>query len=274
VIDSTLKASGQNSFHLAQPSVGSQTNAPPVPQVLLAATAFLGEPGGQLSFASRLGWAWSNQVARVQVSVDDGVSWQDVWSQAGSGGAGETNFTSQVVGLAAVAGQLFKLRFVYDYLGGGTFFNQTDPGVGWRIDDITLSGVSQLIDPLVSDLPNTPSFSLMPPRLGSYVLAVRPLLSDRQLPWGPPRLVTAQVGSGPLLKLDSLELVSSNQWRVDFSVESPGSGVYHVQSAPGPSGPWAEETAATVQPAAVANRFQAVVPAGTTAARFYRVLTQ
>jgi hypothetical protein len=273
VIDSEFVASGLNSFHLAQPSIGAQTNSPPQVQALLLNATFLGAPAAQLSFASRLSWASSNQVARAQISVDDGQSWNDLWIQPGDGGSGDTNFITRTVDLSTWAGKLFRVRFLYDYLGGN-FYNSTEPRVGLHLDDITISGALQFSNQIVADLPNTSSFSFFPTELATYAFTVRPVISDRVLPWGPVKVVSPQTGSGPLLHLTALRAVGGTTWVLDFSVENPSTGVYQVQGAPGPSGPWSLEPNSTVQPDAASASLRALIPAGPVAARFYRVVLQ
>ena len=82
----TLKAgSGSFAFHLAHPD-------PPGNQILTYTRQLLPGGSGQMQFKSRLGWAGSAQAAKAQVSSDQGVSWQDVFSQIGSDGAGEATF--------------------------------------------------------------------------------------------------------------------------------------------------------------------------------------
>jgi len=84
VQDASVKKSGAYSLHLAH------TN--PVSQILLVNRVVVPGTNGQLQFQSRLGYAGDGQFARVQVSLDDGASWNDVYSQVGSGGSGESSF--------------------------------------------------------------------------------------------------------------------------------------------------------------------------------------
>ncbi|HWL16919.1 MAG TPA: CAP domain-containing protein [Opitutus sp.] len=128
-------AAGTASYHLATPTADDQ---------FLTGNDILFAPAGsspQLTLRSRLGFATADQVARIQTSTDEGVSWTDVYRQPGSGGAGETSFVSRTVPLAGLAGRTFRIRFAYTQTRGTSFYPQTEPGVGWFFDDVAFSGV-------------------------------------------------------------------------------------------------------------------------------------
>src|SRR5437870_9780347 len=56
--------------------------------------------------------------AKVQISVNQGQSWQDVYSQAGTGGGGETSFTNRTIPLAGFAAKSIQVRFSYNFSTG------------------------------------------------------------------------------------------------------------------------------------------------------------
>ena len=94
--------------------------------------------GCKLFFQSRLGFATSDQTATVQISTDSGTSWSStVWTQSGTNESGESGFTLHEVDLSAFDGQTIQVRFLYDF-SGGSFFPQTDSGVGWYVDNIQI----------------------------------------------------------------------------------------------------------------------------------------
>src|SRR5204863_6342196 len=164
----------------------------------------------QLAFYSRLGWATPKQVARVQVSTDNGGTWQEVWSEAGSGDRGEVAFTQRTVSLGSFANRQIKIRFVYDYTGGG-YFPQTDTDVGFYIDNISLSAADQLTNAVVTDIPVGNSFVFYPTNSGDYSLRVRAQVSGRYLDWGPLLRVTASTVTPPTARFSSTPSVSGNQ---------------------------------------------------------------
>jgi hypothetical protein len=271
VLDSTIKASGNFSFHLAHPA---STNAPPVDQFLTLNPTFRASSTTLLQFASLLGWATTQQVAHAQVSIDGGQTWKDVWSQAGLGSAGEQTFTTHSISLAALAGQSFQLRFAYTV--GGSFFTQTDPGVGFYIDNIGFSNASVLTGEAIADISSGTSFGFAPGQVGSYSLAVRPKITARVLPWGPDKVVTAQIGSTPgtSVKISSALRLPDGRLQIQFAVTNPSSGSYGAQAATDPTGPWADDTSASIQVVQGNTTFDALVSPGAVTRRFYRIVSK
>ncbi len=127
IVQSDVVAEGDHAFHLAHPNFTEHTitlNTPIAPQA-----------DTMVFFESRLQWASANQVARLQVSADDGVTWTSLWSRPGTGNAGQTAFELVSVALGAYTGQYLHLRFHYEYVGG-TAYISTETHLGWVIDDI------------------------------------------------------------------------------------------------------------------------------------------
>jgi hypothetical protein len=271
VIDSNVRASGAHSFHMAHPA---SSNSPPVDQILRLNPTFQAGPTAVLVFASRLGRATPDEVAHAQVSTDDGQSWQDVWTQAGTGDAGETDFTAQSVDLAAYAGMDLQVRFVYSV--NGSFFPQTFIGVGLYLDNIGWQGVDLVGGEMVQDIASGSSFVFSPAQAVSYGLSVRAQLPGRFLPWGPGRTVTAQVGSlsTPTVQISTAHLLPNASLEIDFSVANPGSGVYGVQSTSALGGAWADEPGASVQSISGAANLRAVLPVGSEPKRFFRIVAK
>jgi hypothetical protein len=129
VVQSDIYVIEGTAFHLAQPDGATQ--------IIELNPDFLAQADTRLFFESRLGWATSNQVARVQISTDGGSNWSNLWSQTGSNDSGEGAFSRRTMDLSSYAGQVYRLRFVYAFTGD-SLFTQTDPGVGWYIDDIQI----------------------------------------------------------------------------------------------------------------------------------------
>ncbi|MDD2608544.1 MAG: CAP domain-containing protein [Giesbergeria sp.] len=135
-IASDVSASGGRSFHLAHTQRADQ--------ILLLQHTLLANSSTSLNFASRLGLSSPSQVALVEVSTDEGQTWQEIYRQAGqqsgtTSNFGEFNFSQKSISLAAFAEQTIWLRWRYALLNG-SFYNQSSKGIGWYIDDIQLSG--------------------------------------------------------------------------------------------------------------------------------------
>jgi hypothetical protein len=74
-------------------------------------------------------------------------------------------------------------------ISSGTFFNQTTDGFGWYIDDITFGNLIDTSSATTSTLPAGTAFLFTPPSAGSYLLAVSPIISGRDLGFGPRKIV-------------------------------------------------------------------------------------
>lgn len=135
LIQSSIVGQGTKSFRLANPGFADNWFA--------SNSAFTIQADSKLFFLSRLGFAASGQVARVEMSTNNGATWPiSLYAQTGtSTGAApvESNFALRTIDLSSYVGQSAKFRFNLDYVNGGSAFTQTDPGVGWYVDDIQLA---------------------------------------------------------------------------------------------------------------------------------------
>jgi uncharacterized protein YkwD len=172
--------SGGASFHLA--------HVQPTNQSLTWNHTLRPTANSALTFWSRLGYATSAQFAVAQVTTDGGAHWQDVWTQAGTNSSGQVSFFQQNVSLSAYAGMNLQIRFLYRF-GSGTYYPQSSTGIGFYIDDISVSNATELTSTNITTAGNG-SFSFTPPAIGTYSLAVRAKLPGRTLAWGPSTLIS------------------------------------------------------------------------------------
>jgi hypothetical protein len=212
-------------------------------------------------------------VARAQITLDGELTWQDVWTQAGSDDAGDPTFQTQSIPLGAFADRQFGLRFVYDYTGG-RFFPQTDEGVGFYLDEIALSGADEVAGEAVADVPSGRAFTFVASDAGSYGLSVRPRAMNRFLPWGPLKTVSAEGNAGVSLRIHSVRRLGDGQLQIGFTTGNAEPGGFQVQAAAELPGPWTLENGAFIQPGASPSEFEAVIPGGNGPRRFYRVRTE
>lgn len=173
VVSADAAATGGQSFHLA--------HIQPTDQTLTLKTTLIPLSNASIRFDSQLGLSGSGQIARLEVSANEGASWSALYEQAGaqSGSTssfGETTFTPKTVSLAAFAGQTIQLRFRYAFVGG-SYYPQSSAGVGWYIDNIHISGVETTS--ATSSATSIPAattgnaFSFTAPSSGSSLLQVR-----------------------------------------------------------------------------------------------------
>jgi uncharacterized protein YkwD len=262
VLVSDLVASGSFAFHLAQPD-GSDQFLTLNPVLRVSANSML-------TFSKLLGYASTTQVAKAQVSTDGGATWQDVWTEAGSGGSGDAAYSTVSVSLSAYAGQNIQIRFAYLFQGG-SLYNQTTTGVGLYLDNIAVSNADQLLNPITSIVPTGNSFAFFPTNMGSYVLQVRAKINSRTLNWGPALVVT--VGAAlPGLQIVSSPSVTPTQVQIDFAVSNYRSGMtFQLWKATDPGGTWTQDSSATLTTLTANSKFRFTTSPGQAAGSFYRI---
>lgn len=133
LIQSSVVSRGSQAFHLAHPTASSNWFA--LNQTLSIRS------DTKLYFMSRLNWATPTQIAKVQLSTDEGVTWPiTVYTQPGNQNrpAGDGGFVFRQIDLSAYAGQDVRIRFFYEF-SGGTYYPQTTTDIGWVIDDIRVA---------------------------------------------------------------------------------------------------------------------------------------
>jgi len=194
-------ASG-NAFHLATDEIGTN-------QSMTFPDAYVIGDSSSLSFESMVRAATDSQFAKVNVSLDNGISWLNVFSQAGqtpqeatSGSADENSFTGKSVDLSSFEGRTIHIQFAYDHTGGSAFTG-SDSFVGWYFDDIELTGVQSINAFATSDfLSDTDTFDFTASTLGDVALQAQGMLHGvYEMEWGEVLSITA---------VASLETVTAN----------------------------------------------------------------
>ncbi len=197
LLDGGHPASGARALHLAHPNGRSQYFEL-VPDFVLGDAA-------RLRFVSRLGLATVDETARVQLSTNGGLSWVDLYTLSGDApGSGpistptEAGYGVHDLDLAPWAGQVIRLRFVYDFQTG---FYVPDPAsrVGWLVDDIRLSDSREVTQSSVTELDESGAFPFAPVAAGDYRLQVGAAAVEGFTPsvWGRVFPVSVQVGVPP-----------------------------------------------------------------------------
>ena len=101
-----------------------------------------------ISFRSELGFATTNEVARVQVSTDGGGNWRDLYAQPGNGSY-ESSFTPHTLSLSNYAGAITLLRFNFDFQGGD--FDNSGFPLGWYFTDVLVTNTQALINQVTNN---------------------------------------------------------------------------------------------------------------------------
>lgn len=171
VLNPSVKYQGGAAFHLENTKAASQW--------LQLSPLYYAQSSPALSFRSRVRYATSSEQFKVQIKEEGSLVWQDVFSQTGTNGAGETAFSLRTAGLTSMAGKAFRVRFLLNY-GGGGYYGTSGDTVGWFMDAITFTGVATLGNNVSQTLIGTSgSFT---PASGTYLMSVTPVISSRDYP--------------------------------------------------------------------------------------------
>ena len=260
VITTAVHAGGAASFHLAMPAPESQfLTLRPVLRLGVAS---------QLTFASRLGFATTGQTARAQLSTDDGATWLDLWTQAGTGGGGNAAFVARSVSLAGFAGRTVRLRFAYTFTGG-SFFSQTSSTVGFLVDDIAISDAREVVTPIVTDIPSGTAFVFSPTNTAGCSFRVQAQIGARRLGFGPAKDFV--VVPAPTVQLAARRPPTGNQVQFDIGLAGGTAGRVVAESAPEIGGPYSLDPTAVLETITTGSEFRITAPL-TGERRFFRVV--
>jgi hypothetical protein len=265
VVTNLAGESGNFCFYLAMPS-------PAADQILQLNELFFPATNTTVSFKSLLGYATPNQIAKVQVSADGGASWQDIYSQIGSNGSGESAFSTRSLSLSNYAATPVLLRFNYHYTGSGSFYYQisTSPPSGWFFDNIVVTNTAQVID-LITNATASTNFTFTPTQAANYDIQARALIFYQfPLNGGPVKQVAAVVGS-PMIIL-SAPVISGGQVQLNFAVTSGPASTFHLLQADQLGQPWITNTVAALTTNVPGSSYRFTTTNGP-AARFYRIKT-
>jgi hypothetical protein len=238
VFETVTKKSGSYSFHLATPQNGIRE------QSFVLNARYMATDSSTLRFQSRLAWVTTSTFAIVQVSTDDGATWQEVYRQAGTSSSGERSFVARSVNLAPFAGSIIRLRF--SFLPTGSTYIETDFETGWFIDDILVDGGLQIANQEISAVLTAPTFAFQPTAEADFVLQARARTGHEFLPWGPMLNVHSIQGTvtPPTLSVSSISLEAGRAYIEVDVVSGSVSGTPTLQSKRNLTDTWSTASAA------------------------------
>jgi hypothetical protein len=261
VISNTLVAAGSLAFQLGHPPGGLW------PQTLTLNTIVAPLTNSVLQFKSQLRYATSDQVARVEVTTNDGP-WFPIYSQPGDNFGGESVWSLRSLALGGYAGASLRLRFNYYFSGVGGYYEGVDTWTGWHIDDIVITNAMQLVAPVTNSLAGT-NFLFNPSPATNYALQARPLIfTDFPLDWSPIKAVTA-VTLPPVFRIGRIAL-SNTVARIDFTVQSGTPSTFKLLQAAQVSGSWSTNSTAVLTTNVPGSQYRFTTTIGASP-RFYRV---
>lgn len=139
-----------------------------------------------LQFDSKLGYATDGQTAALQISVDGGASWRDIYSKTGtsSGNEEESAFSTKTLSLSAYADKLVKFRAQYRH--NGYRYVGVTSDVSFLVDNVQISNAQQVVAESIQNTGSATSFSFTPANGKRYALAGRaiPWVGYPGLDWG------------------------------------------------------------------------------------------
>jgi uncharacterized protein YkwD len=186
---------GHPLVHLQHPQPAA-LGALPADQTLLCTQLLLAGTNSQLRFGSWVGYGTTNQLAEVQVSLDQGMSWTNVFQRAGNGtnapaDGAVLNLHPITVSLASFAGHSFQIRFNY-HCNLGDYFMVSDFD-GWYFDSVVFSGLQAVTVP-VTAISATTNFNVVPPATGDYLVEACGLVGGAwPLAWSQGKSITVAV---------------------------------------------------------------------------------
>ena len=184
-----------------------------------------------VSFKSLLGYATTDETARVQASADGGADWQDLYVQAGTDGPGESTFTAHSLSLSNYVGQQTLLRFNYALPTSGAFnyYYQIDNYVGWCLTNIVVTNVQQFVSAATNSTVST-NFTYTPVLTGSSIIAAAPVLfSQFPLNWGPFKQLTVMTNPVQAIVLGQPVLMNG-QLQISFTISGAASTFHLLQT--------------------------------------------
>jgi hypothetical protein len=242
----------------------------PVPQLLPINEVMYPSTNTTISFKSLLGYASTNEFARLQISTNSGTSWANLFSEAGTNDPGETTFTKYTFSLSNYSGDAVLARFNYDLSGGLTYYDYDFPFVGWCIENVVVTNCLQL-QSFTTNATSSTNFNFTPGQTNSYVLQAQAVIfNEFPLDWGPPKLVTAIIG--PAVINLSAPAISSGQVKIKFTLAAGVAPTFHLLQANQLTGPWTTNGTAALATNVAGSSWTFTTTNGP-AMRFYRVQT-
>lgn len=211
-LTSGYNALGATEFHLYHAEFETQ-------QLTLIDALYVGQ-NAALSFERRFNFATPTEIARVQVSLDGGVSWQDIHSEAGT--SSTVPYATVNLSLAAFAGRMIRLRFSFTL--SGSFYNCST--CGWYFRNIAFANVIKLAPAGEAALsPPLLSTNLIAGDAGSYILLGRTEYQGSYFgDWGQGLAITATTATVPAAPTAVSATASIGSVTVRFSAPSNSGG--------------------------------------------------
>jgi hypothetical protein len=270
ILTNAPDGSGKSCFHLCHypPPNNPQSQFLTLNELLFPAA------NTTVSFKSILTYASPDETARVQVSMDGGTTWQDIFVQPGlpdNQQPVESAFSQRTLSLSNYVGQAILLRFNYAYTGG-EYWPYSDPGTGWDLENIVVTNAQQLINPAANSTAST-NFIFTPAQTGNYLLEAAPVIfSQFPLNYGPVELVSIIAGTNPVIVMNQ-PVLADKQVLLNFTVGNLTNATFHLLQATQLNNVSWTTNATAVFTTNVLNNSYLFTATNNSTLRFYRVQT-
>ncbi len=192
-----LVRTGAKAFQLTFPS-GVFTD-----QAFTVIRGMIPASNSHLRYYDRARFSTTNTTLSAQVSADGGGTWTTVFSRNGVGLSSslwDADWVARDIDVGVYAGKAIQVRFIMKANGGGVVQNVT-ANHGFFIDDMTVTGSTQLADPVVTTLPGTATSFVLDSATagttltggGAYVMRVRPNVGTHWFGYGAMKTVTVEM---------------------------------------------------------------------------------
>jgi uncharacterized protein YkwD len=271
-VSTAVKATGTASFHLAHVPDSAVNGS--YAQTIEFKNPIYVQTAARIDFKSLMAIASTEEFAALEVSEDDGQTWIAIWTQPGIDQPGESSFSDKTASLAAYAGKLIRVRFIFDIVPSGGYYGlpPSDPNfglLGWYLDDVSFVNAKAAVATTESAISASNVVSVTPGAAGSYLLQFQAIAGQRAFAYGPATEITVLATAPPIFTVRVMEIAATT---VTIAINQT-SGVptwdFAIESAASIAGPWVRENAEVFPgigaPAAIVPRADDI--------RFYRAVT-
>jgi len=231
VIQSATKFSGSKAFHLAFPDFNDQ--------VFEISRDFIPSATSYLKFYDLGRFASTSTTLNAEVSTDNGLTWQAIWSRSGVGlssSSFDSQFNTRSVSLSTYAGKPIRVRFALRRNGSSIVVNTVD-NCGFFLDDISVTNSTELVNAVSTILAGTTTdFSLNSTTAGSalvagapYYMRIRPMVGGQWFDFGALKTVFPTQSLSPTITSQPAALAVNVGSPASFSVTATGTGSLSCQ---------------------------------------------
>jgi len=270
ILTTAPDGSGNACFHLCH---NGPTNNP-TSQFFTLNELLFPATNTMVTFESLLAYASPDETARVQVSADAGITWQDLFVEPGlpdDEQPVESVFTLHSLSLSNYVGVPILLRFNYAFTGG-EYWPYSDNDTGWDLESLVVTNAQQYINPTTNATAGT-NFVFTPTQAGNYALQAAPVIFTQfPLAFGPYKGVVVTAATNPTIVLNP-PVLTNKQVLLNFTVNNLTNVTYHLlQATQLNTASWTTNTTAafTTNLLNSSYRFTAT---NNSAPQFYRVRT-